>query len=71
MGVFFQYLYNLLFGPPVPPPPSPAALHFGFQWVPGNGAPVTLDPAALALISPGAAGLYIGSQVHFQRPIQF
>jgi hypothetical protein len=65
MGAFFRYIANLIFGPPpVPPPPPPAPppanSYFGFQYVPGVGAPGTLDPAALALIAPGAPGLYVG-----------
>jgi Effector protein len=62
MGAFFQFIANLLWGPPAPPPPPPANSYFGFQWVPGIGAPGTLDPVALALIPPGAAGLYVGFQ---------
>ena len=62
MGAFFQFIANLIFGAPAPPPPPPANSYFGFQWVPGVGAPVTLDPAALVLIPPGAAGLWVGFQ---------
>lgn len=62
---FKRFVANLVLGapaPPPPPPPPPANSYFGFQWQPGNGAPGTLDPAALALIPGNAAGLYVGFQ---------
>lgn len=63
MGTFFRYLLSFVWpapAPPPPPPPPPAMSYFGFAWVPGNGAPGTLDPAALAIIPPAATGLFIG-----------
>jgi hypothetical protein len=58
----FQFIYDLIWPPPAPPPPNPQNSFYGFQYVPGNGAPGTLDPVALTLIQPGAAGLYVAFQ---------
>jgi len=60
MGAFFRYCLSCLWPAPAPPVPPPAGSLYGYAWVPGNGAPGTLDPAALAIIPPGTAGLFIG-----------